>query len=372
MESYELKFELLEPVLGSGKHAGLDTRYNCPFCGNRKYKFYVVTDTDAELNIGSYRCWVCEESGNVTSLIMNLYSVDFSDARAMLSELGISATGDTSSADYNREYVRDTLTKSESLYLSLYNTSLEEDEKSEENELKHVPFPSNMKSIKDNLMNPESFPFQEYLLRRGVTMEMLNVHNIHYVVNGKVRKSETVDGKDVYMDIRNSIIFITYNDSGTPIFWNSRSIEKDAFVKSLNAPARDDEYGKNNSVFNLNIAKRYDTIVICEGVFNALTVGFNGVATFGKKITDGQLDLFKKAWYSNKEVKFYVFTDSDATAEGISQAEKLSSFSENVFLVSNPYGDEDANDLGPEVTASLINNAEPFGKGSALMYMLGK
>jgi len=372
MESYELKLDILEPVLGNGKKAGYETRYDCPFCGEHKNKFYVVTDDDSNMPIGSYRCWVCDESGSITNLVKELYNTNFTEAKDMLSEIGIDSSGGTTMADYKRSYTSDMLTPAESLYLSLHKKELDSDKGQEEiTEYKVSPFPTNMKPIKDNLRNPESYPFQKYLTKRGITLDQVILHNIHYVVSGLVRKADKVDGEDAYMTIRNSIIFITYDNEGMPIFWNSRSIDKDPAVKSLNAPARENEFGKHNTIFNLNLARREEAIVICEGVFNALTVGQEGVATFGKKVTEGQLDLIKKALYDNNKLRIYVFTDSDARNEGAKQAKELSKITDEVYLVENPYGDMDANDLGHDKSWELIKLAKKFSEGNTLSYMLG-
>ena len=49
---------------------------------------------------------------------------------------------------------------------------------------------------------------------------------------------------------------------------------------------------KSNLVFNLhNIEDNIDQIIICEGIFNAITAGKNAVATLGCDISDKQCDL---------------------------------------------------------------------------------
>lgn len=367
MENFSFTMEVLEPVLGIGKKAGDDIKYKCPICGETKYKFYVVVDDDSELNVGSYHCWVCESSGGAIKLMNILYHDNYNQAKERLAEVGIDMDLTQSHLSFKKEFsYSDSLTEEEKLYLSLNKHKLEGCKNTEVVNLKAPKFPTGLKSIKDNINNPESFPFQMYLKNRGVTLEQIIKHNIQYVINGSVDKINS-EGK---MLIKNSIIFITYDNSGQPIFWNTRSIEKDVMLKSYNAPAREGEYMKNNVIFNLNVARTLDKLVICESVFNALTVGDEGVATFGKKMTSGQIKLIKQAIEFNPNLNIYIFTDTDAKREGNEQAKRISEFTPNVYLVDNPYKDKDANDLGHDISWQLINNAKKFNQGSSLGYLL--
>jgi DNA primase len=144
------------------------------------------------------------------------------------------------------------------------------------------------------------------------------------------------------------------------MYWNTRSIEKDAYIKSFNAPSRPTEYGKNNTIFNLNWAKYSDKIVITEGVFDALTIGGDsGVGTFGKMITTEQVDLLIRET-EERQLPIYLYLDRDAIDQMIKSAHRIKAKAPNrpLYFV---LGDKkrDANDLGPEKVQELIDQAFP-------------
>jgi len=53
---------------------------------------------------------------------------------------------------------------------------------------------------------------------------------------------------------------------------------------------------KGKILYNHDWARQSQVVVICEGVFDAISVGRNAVATFGKSVTDDQLNMFKAYW----------------------------------------------------------------------------
>lgn len=352
---------LLEEQLGESKPAGDNTRFCCPFCGEMNYKFYVRNDT------GVYQCFHCGRKGNPVSFLENYFHYNYKEAKEQVE--------DWSSTLLDKEtiYKYEGLTESESLYLALIKASKGEAHEKITSPLektKRVPLPTNFKLLVDNMYNPEAFPYFIYLNNRGITLEQIKFYNIGYVTNGMVRKSSLSESGEIeYFTIRNSIIFTTYDDEGKYLYWNSRAIDGNK-TKSINAPSMKDERSKNDVIFNLNNAKHTDRIILCEGVFNAITVGQSGVATFGKQITDDQLEALKVASLENPSLKFYVFLDNDAKKQAAMVAKKLSAFSDKVYLVFNPFGDKDANDLGEEVSTTLINHALPYNDTNELKFFL--
>ena len=349
---------MLSEELGKSIPAGDNTRFCCPICGESKFKFYVRNST------GVYQCFHCGATGNPIKFLESYFGYNYSQAKEQVEDW----SGEELDAETTNRFSG--LTDMESLYLAIVKgkDNLDKEEKAAKTV---IPLPTNLKLLKDNMNNPEAYPFLGYLHNRGVTLEEINTHLISYVVEGEVRKSNKDEGGNFeYFKIRNSIVFLTFDDDGNYLYWNSRSIEPNPVVKSLNGPATLEEHSKNDVIFNLNRAKLTGAIVIFEGVFNALMAGQSGVATFGKMVTDDQLDRLRAVALENPNTNFVVFLDSDARKQASKLAERIHAFTDKVFIVDSPYGDRDANDLGREITAELIRKAKPYTPSNDLALLI--
>lgn len=346
--------DFLKQELGESRDAGGETRFNCPFCGETDQKMYVQNSK------GLWICFKCSETGNPVSFVMKHYGIGFVEAKDILALHGYDV--DTGEGEYDTSQYGEELTPEERLYLFVVREGepLEKDVKEEYTMPKP---PTNTKSLSNNLNNPEAFPFFAYLHKRGVTLEQIHTHNISYVTYGTV---ELRDGRE--MDLVNHLVFFTFNNNKEPIYWNTRSIDPNPFIKSFNAPSDPEEYSKSNTIFNLNNALNTDKIVINEGVFDAMTVGESGVATFGKKITHKQIELIKEA-VKGRATPIYLFLDSDAVDETVQAVNKLNEqVNSSVYIVINNT-DKDANDLGKEACEDLIQKAIKGDSGGVLHYI---
>ena len=350
-------YDLVNEVAGESKEAVTDYRFKCPFCGETKYKFYVQKE-----NPYLWQCYHCGRSGRPVSFVMQYYEVTFRKSVDILETY--MEDEDIISFEKTTGYQPDELTDAEQVLLSLTVRKGKEDTPTM---YTAVPYPTNTQFFQFNLQNQEAYPYMRYLLNRGVTLNQMLQHGMGYVIRGIVNKTEG----DGTITVTNSVVFTTFDDHGQPQYWNTRSIEPDAYIKALNAPARKDQYGKNNSIFNLNRAKKTDKIIISEGVFNALTTGDSGVATFGKQVTEEQVAMLAEAGIDNPKLKYYIFLDTDATEQALKLARKLYQYVPNIYLVNNPYKGKDANDLGTEVTAQLIEQAIPYTEENSLKFLLG-
>lgn len=336
--------DLLKQELGEHRDAMEEVRFNCPFCGERKHKFYVHKEK------GLWICFKCSEKGNPLSFVMEYYNVSFPEAVDILATFDYDVNGERDNKFTPAQYGND-LTPEEQLllYISRQGEPLE----SERRMMYKCPTPpTNCKTLVANFNNPEAFPFFQYLHGRGVTLDQIKKHNISYVTYGQV---ELTDGRQ--LDLVNHLVFFTFDSSGKPMYWNTRSIEQQPFIKSFNAPSKENEYSKNNTIFNLNNAKHTGRIVVQEGVFDAMTVGESGVATFGKKITDKQANLLIDAAALNN-LPLYLFLDEDASKEMVQTIQLLQSKNSSLpmYLVVNKTG-MDANELGAAACEELLQKA---------------
>lgn len=330
--------DLLSNELGHPKSAGTEDRFNCPFCESSKYKFYVHVANDKRN--GLWHCFKCGERGNPVSFVMKFYRVGFQEA------LDILEMYDYSFQDREFTPKDDSLSDEEYILLMLANVDKVAEPEKETAVYTPPLLPNGYKRIVDNLYNPECRPFIQYCANRGFTMQDIVTHNIGYVLDSWVPLEN-----DRVIRLQNHLVFLTHGNSGEYLYWNTRAIGN-TVPKSFNAPSTDKEYSKKNAVFNLNRAKHTPCIVINEGVPDALTVGDSGVATFGKQVTQAQVDLILSA--VTPEQKIYILLDMDAKEQMESLGERLYAHHPETYYVINPTG-KDANDLGRNAVWEIIN-----------------
>lgn len=105
---------------------------------------------------------------------------------------------------------------------------------------------------------------------------------------------------------------------------------------------------KNRTLFNIyNIPENVDSIILCEGIFNAITAGRNAVASFGCVLSDRQCDLI----LSKNPKKIIIAYDSDEPGVNGSiqaiQKFKNKKYKGKLEYILLPKG-IDINDLGRE------------------------
>ena len=317
--------------------SGQEVATRCPFCGEHRHKLYISPD-------GKYICFKCgTHGGSLISLIMHTEHTTRDNAYRLLKEHGVSSSS-----------IR-IVTQSDNFSL-LTELSTLMYKKQETKSLSVPRFPKGLKLLEDNLANPESYPFLWYLKHRGLSLDDIIDNHIGYIVNGSVER----DNKPP-LEINNSIVFITYNMDNQPIYWSTRSIEIHPYVKSLNGMSRSNEYSKKNVIWNMNHVTNDCDMVICEGVFNAISCtqgNYIGVATFGKNITNDQIRLMRDLNPRN----YLLFLDNDAREQQLELYQRLVNIgvdSKKIRLVENPYGDKDANDLGKKTTRELLDDSHP-------------
>lgn len=347
--------DFLDEHLGERKDVGHEYRYNCPFCfPNNDFKMYVKKSNDK--TDGLWHCKKCDLSGNPITFVKLYNSSNYYEALDTLSLY------DYEISDFVREGKENGLTTEEILLLYMIeqnNSKGLEDIREEKTRLSPPPLPIGLSM---DWLAPEARPFLEYLIaKRGFDPKDILYHNMGYVVTG-----HTMTDSGKYVPLNNHVIFLTHDKDGNYQYWNSRSIESKPKIKTFNAPAKDNEYSKRTSVFNLNTAIKQPDIVIVEGVPDALTIGPSGVATFGKQVTDEQVDLIVNNININQNI--YIMLDADAKDLSAKLAQKIYKKHENTYIVLNDTH-SDANDLGKEETWKIIKNSSVKADENGVMLL---
>lgn len=345
--------DYLTEVLGRPKDVGHELRYNCPFCGeNNDFKLYVKVASDS--TNGLWQCKKCDNHGSPVKFVMLREKVSFKEALDILEMYDYEL-------DQTFETARDLgITPEEYLLVMLSKTTEipKEAEEGPEENLVAPPLPPGYKRLIDNINNPEAYPFFAYCMRRGFTQEDIITHNIGYVTESEVK---TQSGGSI--KLQDHLVFLTHDNQGHYKYWNTRAIGE-SYVKSINGIGSEGEHSRKTSVFNLNLARLEPCVVLCEGVPDALTIGRSGVCTFGKQVSNTQIDMLVKEVPQTTPI--YIFFDNDAVPETVKLCEKLYPRHKELYIVVNPKG-HDANDIGREASWDLIRNSSVKGDATGLI-----
>ena len=145
-------------------------------------------------------------------------------------------------------------------------------------------------------------------------------------------------------------IIIPFYAGGKLIYFNGRR-----FVgmgpKYMNPKIEDFGLGKSLIMYNIDALALYQTIYLVEGVINAQTMGDQGVATGGKKISHYQISMLIKSDVEN----VIILLDPDAMEDAIKVSLELT-YHKNLKLIELPEG-KDVNDIGQKRTLRYVNRS---------------
>lgn len=322
--------------------AQTEIKTECPFCGEQREKFYMASG-------GMYICFVCgTKGGSILSFIMEYFSYSYKQAKDYLISQGFD--GSYESKKILKENNNDVFSTLLGVLVPPNNVIVE----------KVSPeLPTETYKLMDNFDNPKAFKYFSYLKKRGLDFKDLKYYDIRYCDSGEITKPSP-------LSINSSVIFITRDKKGNALYWNTRTIIKNPYIKSINAPSYEGTYSKSDVVFNQELITHDSSIVWTEGVFNAITVTqeeYVGISTFGKQISNTQISLVTKM----KPLRHFIFLDNDAKTNMLSLISKLLKLGiklDSIYVVSNPFGKQDANDLGKSKSLDLLHSTKHLSEAT--------
>lgn len=247
----------------SGDHKELSI--NCPSCQergedspDRKKKLWINTDK------GTFYCYRCQWSGSFIRLIQKLTNASFRDTIRILRG--------------------DSLDPLDHLNLKLLVESHEPDNM--ESELPEIELPYGYEPIEGP---------HEYLEKRGIPWKYAAQHEWGVSVAGYTKDRIIVP---IFMD-------------GKVVFWQARATwesEEDDFKKVLNPKG----VSARSVLYNYDIAKNYETVILVEGFMDAAKTGPDAMATNGKNLHPQQVEWLIKAGVRSVVLMW----DSDAWSDG--------------------------------------------------------
>lgn len=191
---------------------------------------------------------------------------------------------------------------------------------------------------------------RNYVYSRGISPEQAEKHNVQHCYAGKYA---------------GRIIFLIHE--GYRVVNFVARAYGDAKPKYLNLPTEHALVRRESLVFNCGDIAQKKRMIIVEGVIDAMVLGDEAVATFGKKVTD---DQFMKMLRVDSEL-YVVALDADAVKEAASLYSRFKGMGRNVRLARMPMR-QDASSLGKENAMTYIDHAEEMSLGEITAVIMGR
>lgn len=142
-------------------------------------------------------------------------------------------------------------------------------------------------------------------------------------------------------------IIIPFHENGELIYFNARLFIGNG-PRYNNPDTNESGLGKSFIIYNKDALSMYNSVFLCEGAFNAQTMGERGIASGGKHISRHQINTILKSSVQ----KIIILFDPDAKEKALDLALKLAPY-KKVKVVFLPDG-KDVNDIGRKATLKLV------------------
>lgn len=283
----------LEQNLGQSKHtSNSNFAFHCPKCKILHPEHYHKKKLEIDVTSEKYNCWICGFKGKSLS---SLYKS-----------------------------------------LKLETTNLEKYVSLNKNEKKPIISQPNIRLPNEYNFLGE-FPnkkFEKYLIKRGINEIDVWKYRIGYCEYGY---------------FGNRIIIPSFDTNGMVNNFVARTIGKDENVWTYLKPKGVDE----DNIINFELMINWNKpVILCEGSFDAITIGDNAIPLFGKNVSTR---LLQKILEANSD-KIYICLDKDALKSSLRIAENLIRFGKNVYFVE--LNDKDPNQIGKENMSQIIRNTK--------------
>lgn len=306
MDNSKAVLSLLEGVLGKGNKTSKGNYiFVCPFHvsnppGKKKLEVNIETDEKGE---NPYHCWACNARGKTIRSLLKKKKA----SKTKISEVDMIVKPGT-----KRKHIP----------------------------VSEITLPENFISLQSDeelskLTRVSYRRAKKYLLNRGMTETDIIKYNIGFCKDG------------FYKD---RIIIPSYNSKGDLNYFQARLFDENVLgQKYQNPPVSAKDVIGLELYINWNLP-----IILCEGMFDAITIKRNVIPLFGKVIHP---KLMKKLVKSNVK-KIYIALDKDAIKDSLKYCEELLSYGKEVYLVE--LESKDANTLGFEGFLNILEKTYPL------------
>ncbi len=298
IERIKQKLDILEEIgaVVTLRKSGKAFKGLCPFHGERTPSFYVFPET------GTWRCFGCNEGGDIFSFVEKQQGFDFAEALSMLAEragvtLERSYGGITTAEEAAETATRKRLRAlNESAAIWFHHQLLQASEAQYARTYLESRGVNNESLALWRLgFAPDGDALTRYLMSQGYTQKEL-------VEAGFTREREPNNGRPggLYDYFRNRLIFPIRDARGQTIAFGGRDLAGGT-PKYLNSP-QSLLFDKSATLYGFDLArdaiKRNDRVVIVEGYMDAIVTHQYGtrnvVACIGSAITEKHIRQIKK------------------------------------------------------------------------------
>ena len=292
MYKYELT-TLLERVLNKGyQMKNGEIAFHCPFCNHHKKKLQVNLETQ------KWHCWVCNKGGYKIGILLRKINAP-------------------------REIIKDALK-----YLDEYVSYSKDKEEVTQYE---VSLPKHYKPLWIKEDNPLYRNALMYLKRRGVGVREILRYSIGYCDGGRYS---------------NRIIVPSYDASGKLNYFLARDMFPDSKFKYKNPPMSKDTVA-------LELFINWDEpIILCEGVFDAISIRRNVIPLLGKFPSK----TLVKRLIEKKVKTIYVALDEDAKKDAVKLSKFLMDYGITTYLLE--MNGKDPSELGFNKFWSIVKQSK--------------
>jgi DNA primase len=275
---------------------GNELAFYCPFCHHHKQKLQVNTETQ------KWHCWTCNSGGKKLTSLLRKLDVD---------------------------------KKTISIIREIYGDS-NYNPKTEDSDAKvFISLPKEYISLatEPKGFNPEYKHAMHYLTQRGIGMAEIVKYNIGYCKDGLYARR---------------VIIPSYNSDGSLNYFISRSYYAEEKMKYKNPPI-----SKNIICLDSQINWK-EPIILCEGVFDAITIRRNAVPLLGKFPSKNLVEKI----FMNGVTDIVISLDNDAINEALKVSDYFRKQGINVKLMM--LKDKDAAEMGYEGFYNELNGTKEF------------
>jgi DNA primase len=276
---------------------GNELAFYCPFCHHHKQKLQVNTETQ------KWHCWTCNSGGKKLTSLLRKLDVD---------------------------------KKTISVIREIYGDTTYNPQKDDSDTKIFINLPKEYISlaIEPKGFNPEYKHAMHYLTQRGIGMAEIVKYNIGYCKEGLYARR---------------VIIPSYNSDGSLNYFISRSYYQDEKMKYKNPPI-----SKNIICLDSQINWK-EPIILCEGVFDAITIRRNAIPLLGKFPSKSLVEKI----FMNGVSDIVISLDNDAMNEALKVSDYFRKQGINVKLMM--LKDKDASEMGYEGFYNELNGTKEFG-----------
>ncbi len=274
VESFFLEHKKEYRIHNSHEHQ--EVAINCPSCTENGEP---TPDQNQKLWInmekGRFYCYRCQWRGNLVGLVMKLQNCPKDTAMQMLKGTSLDPLDHLN------------------LTLNIEKYDLEEDY---DEELREVELPYGYEPLMKQ---------HPYLEKRGIPWQYADRNDFGIGVAGHVKDRIIVP---MYVDDR-------------LVFWQARATWDEPDNKKFKKVLNPSGVSARNILYNYDVAKRFEEIILVEGFTDAIKVGPDAVATNSKVLQPIQVEYLK----DSKAKSIVIMWDLDAWTDGKKRKDKRSS-----------------------------------------------